>query len=168
MWFWTCSFVLLNSSLGDTGNAFEMESNWGVATSCLDTMIGGRVTRGTARWGEPPDPEVCWARIEAKQLDQSSSYHAFTLQLLQEPFCDFFGPLGVNRLVHQLSPPWELIGERKGTRWFWGWVVIRSVDADPPWLTNTPLSQPHLLSQLPRTLPFMNSGDLVNGHRGHY
>lgn len=28
-------------------------------------------------------------------------------------------------------------------------MVIRSVDADPPWLTNNPLSQPHLLSQLP-------------------
>lgn len=118
---------------------------------------------------------------EEKQHDHNwtnEAYHAHSLcicHFLRDfSFFDFFDALrhssqANNRLVHQLSPPLELIGVvQREPVLLWSRAIIRSVDADHPLLTYSALictrspisfSPPHLLSQhaptpAELTLPF--------------
>lgn len=161
MWFWTCRRFTALCSWTAPWVTQEMPLKWSPIEAppppvWTQWQVGGW---GGVQYGEGNLQIQRWVELGQKPNNWTSQFtQSFTLHLLQEPFCDFFGPLGVNRLVNQLSRPWELIGERKGTRWFWGWVVIRSVDADPPWLTNTPPfpAPPAVTASAPRTLPFTN------------
>lgn len=83
----------------------------------------------------------------------NEAYHAHSLcicHFLQDfSFFDFFEALrhsshANNRLVHQLSPPLELIGAvQREPESFWSRAVIRSVDADCPQLAYNPLICTH-------------------------
>lgn len=84
-------------------------------------------------------------------------------------FFDFFEALrhsshANNRLVHQLSPPLELIGAvQREPVLLWSRAVIRSVDADRPRLAHTPVICTHSPSLFQRptcshsTLPPLQS-----------
>lgn len=114
-----------------------------------------------------------WRRKQYIHNWANEAYHAHSLcicHFLQDfSFFDFFEALrhsshANNRLVHQLSPPSELIGAvQREPASLWSRPVIRSVDADRPRLVYTPLictlspsfSPPHLLSQhAPPPTPF--------------
>lgn len=125
----------------------------------------------------------CWGVWRRKQYVHNwanEAYHAHSLcicHFLQDfSFFDFFEALrhsshANNRLVHQLSPPSELIGAvQREPASLWSRPVIRSVDADRPRLVYTPLictlspsfSPPHLLSQ---HAPLLQSGPSLSPSR---
>lgn len=103
------SFVSLSSSAVDPGSGFETEAG---RTRRTLFCSAGRVSEGrtvSIRY-----------RCVLKEGGNHGTSHAFTSHLLPEPFCPFFGPLWLlganNRLVHQLSPPWQLIGAAQRKR----------------------------------------------------